>query len=110
VRGAAVALLLVCHAFQGEGLPMWQGAGAPTVWSCSVAWLALAPACATGHGGEPIKARRAFAVGVQGVPPRCDRPRRLLARVLGDLPGRRTEASGWCISSGCLRGDVIGSV
>jgi len=50
VRGAAaLALLLVFgyvtltvrHAFQGERLSIWQGAGAPEVWSYSVAWLAL---------------------------------------------------------------------
>src|SRR5262249_55491047 len=50
VRGAAVlALLLVFgyvtlevrHAFQGERLSIWQGAGAPEVWSYSVVWLAL---------------------------------------------------------------------
>jgi uncharacterized membrane protein len=50
VRGAAMlALLLVFgyvtlevrHAFQGERLSIWYGAGAPEVWSYSVAWLAL---------------------------------------------------------------------
>jgi uncharacterized membrane protein len=50
VKGAAaLALLLVFgyvtlevrHAFQGERLVVWQGAGAPEVWSYSVAWLAL---------------------------------------------------------------------
>jgi uncharacterized membrane protein len=33
--------LEVRHAFQGEVLSIWQGAGAPEVWSYSVAWLAL---------------------------------------------------------------------
>jgi uncharacterized membrane protein len=46
---ATLALLLlfgyvtleVRHAFQGERLSIWRGAGAPEVWSYSVAWLAL---------------------------------------------------------------------
>ncbi len=50
VKGAAMLALLllfgyvtleVRHAFQGERLSIWQGAGAPEVWSYSVAWLAL---------------------------------------------------------------------
>jgi uncharacterized membrane protein len=50
VAGAAtLALLLVFgyvtlevrHAFQGELVTLWRGAGAPEVWSYSVAWLVL---------------------------------------------------------------------
>ena len=71
VKGAAVlALLLVFgyvtlevrHAFQGERLSIWQGAGAPEVWSYSVAWLALGLAfLGYGLGRASTEARLASA-------------------------------------------------